>query len=476
MGFIKRIMSRNKEKRWDIGGVPGNIQKLGTGLGVGLILFWIFSWFSPLLLDDYLEESAYFWRWSQSRSIGEPKKIRLLILGDSQWISGIVLSEFLMKSGFSQEEVLVYAKPSQQLEGIELDLQNLWDMGIDPETYWINISPMSLTASGGFQAFKPMQFFFGEKAYRFLITDIRGGIYRDFGEYIYHGLSYLFPILRYNVQINSVTRFVPSLESVATLSASLTERTGRASAWWNYFNERKEKNSILKKKLGNDGLWEWKNYRNIPEGTEYRRCPNEPEGSDPSSPYRKPDLPIALSHSFAQLRPGAIDALGRIQKKISAHGGRQSNAVGQIGSETEITGHLENQASSLKHSIGESRLIWFHIPYAPQMEKIQTAFPLWLSSVQSTNKILSDDDRGQSKSHSHRSAPGQSNEGSERYLSAMYLVSIPTDLFLESDYSDYTHLNHCGAIRLSTYLGNLVRERISESKGRTQNSRLDPMH
>lgn len=330
---------------------------------------------SPYFLDSLLEESARYWRWTEEREI-VPKKYKLLILGDSQWISGLDLQILSDTSNIKKEDILVLAKPSQQIEGIELQLDYLWSKGIDADRYWINISPTSTTKNDVFQSFKPLQLYFAPGSYRLLYEFQYWKVfYKDTGSYLYHLTSYLLPILRYNSHLNSITKLLPQIESIDPGGKDLTSRMG--SHWIGYYKSRYVRNKLLVEYLGDDGLWEWKNY-------------NQDRSSCVPSEKKKP-LPPAMKVSFSKIRLQSIESLKRIQDKIKL----RSRSLDVI-----------------------------HVPFTNEMEGIQTSFPILLEEMKIKNEFN------------------------------LYL--IPNDLFQDSDYSDYTHLNRCGSAKLTAYLGGVI--------------------
>jgi hypothetical protein len=298
----------------------------------------VLSNLSPYFLDSFLEESARYWRWSEVRE-NVPKKYKLLILGDSQWISGLDLQILSNTSNIKQEEILVIAKPSQQMEGIELELDDLWSKGIDSDLYWINISPTSTTKNDVFLSFIPLQLYFATGSYRLLYEFKYWKVfYKDTGSYLYQLTSYLLPILRYNSHINSVTKLLPQIESIDLSGKDLASRMGEQ--WIGYYKSRYARNKLLVEYLGKDGLWEWKNY-------------NQDRSICIPSEKKKP-LPPAMQVSFSKIRPESIESLLRIQDKIN----------------------LRSQNLNI-----------IHIPFTDEMQAIQTSFPILLEEMEKENEF-----------------------------------------------------------------------------------------
>jgi hypothetical protein len=69
-----------------------------------------------------------------------------------------------------------------------------------------------------------------------------------------------------------------------------------------------------------------------------------------------------------------------------------------------------------------------HIPFTTEMEKLQTVFPILMRDWQEKKEFN--------------------------------IEQIPSSLFTDNDYSDYTHFNHCGASKFSNYLGNYLKDKL----------------
>lgn len=349
-----------------------------------LILFFFVILFSHLtsnFLDSYLEESAYYWRWTEKREI-QNKRYKLIVLGDSQWISGLDFGIFATASGLNPDSILIYAKPSQQPEGIYSDIEYLNSQGISSDYYFINLSPTSTTKNDVFHSYKPLQLNFGKNSYKYLFSISYWKIfYNDLSAYLFHGISYIFPVIQYNSHISSISRLIPVIEEIDANSTKMEIRTGSKENWLEYYSKRKDKNIFLESKLQPQGLWEWKNYNQ--------------SSIDCKDLEKKKALPIEMKIAFSKIRPEATEELKKIHHFLEKKG---------------------------------SKLTMVHIPFTTEMEKLQTVFPILLRDWQEKKEFN--------------------------------IEFIPSSLFTDSDYSDYTHFNRCGAYKFSSYLGKNLKDKL----------------
>jgi len=304
-----------------------------------LVIYFLLSLVLSFALKNYLEESSFYWEWTRSRNY-QIKEYKIIILGDSQWISGLNLEEFSRSSRISEEEILVIAKPSEQPEGIELDLEEIWAMGIRAHSYIINLSPTNVTKSDVFQAHKPLQLNFGRSSYRiFWKPHLWKIYYPDASSFLFHMTSLVFPILSYNSQISPVFRILPLVDGIKTDSNQLSEILGPSP--FEILRDRKNKNKFLTSILPKQGLWEWRNYSD--------------RSSDCLLELQEPrkKLPIEASIAFSKLRNTAIDSLERILTSVITR---------------------------------NEKIYFVHIPFSPEMESLETIFPfVWNDLKNQTN-------------------------------------------------------------------------------------------
>ncbi|WCL48919.1 hypothetical protein [Leptospira sp. GIMC2001] len=285
------------------------------------------SFLSPHIMNIFLEESAFYWNWTKDRDY-KAKNYKLIILGDSQWISGLNLDEFSKISNINQDDILIIAKPSQQPEGIELDLDEIWSKGIQSDIYWINLSPTNVTKSDVYQAHKPLQLNFGRKSYRILWkTDLWKSYYTDASSFLFHLVSIAFPIVVFNSQVSAPARILPMVDGINSDSNILQDVLGRDPI--QILKERRKNNEYLISILPKQGLWEWRNY----EGSS-KEC----NGKD-----IRAKLPKEMGLAFSNIRKTSIDSLIRIQSQI----------------------HRRNE-----------KTIFVKIPFSPEMEELETIFPI----------------------------------------------------------------------------------------------------
>lgn len=305
---------------------------------ISIVIFGVLAHYLTPFISPYLEESSYFWYSTSSRNL-KPKKYKYIILGDSQWISGIHLPTFSKTLNISEDSVLIYSKPSQQLEGIELDLKYLQSKGISAEYYLINLSSTSTTINKVFFTFKSLQLSFGIDSWMILMTPKFWNVfYKDIGSYLYHVLSEIFLILKYNGNSTSFLKILPSVDADFISSQDLNNRIGPPLL--ELLDSAKNKNRIMESKIHKHGLWEWKNYS---EADSNVNCDKEID-----LPHLDPNLKLA----FAKERKEAQDSLARITKQYNPK---------------------------------QDRFFLVNIPFTKQMREIESVFPIVWNNLAKSN-------------------------------------------------------------------------------------------
>ncbi|TGK87290.1 hypothetical protein EHQ24_01785 [Leptospira noumeaensis] len=121
---------------------------------ISLFMHLTWEWFIP-----YCETTSSYWYLSRSRKINTEAKI--LVLGDSQIVSGISPDFFAEVENVPSEEVLYFPKPSQQPEGILVDSLELIHQLPKLRKVYMNLSPLNTSKNSVTDANRQLFYSFG---------------------------------------------------------------------------------------------------------------------------------------------------------------------------------------------------------------------------------------------------------------------------------------------------------------------------
>ncbi|TGL87706.1 hypothetical protein EHQ68_06650 [Leptospira congkakensis] len=121
---------------------------------ISIFMHLTWEWFIP-----YCETTSSYWYLSKKRKIRTDAKI--LVLGDSQIVSGITPDFFAEVEDVSSEEVLYFPKPSQQPEGILVESLELVHQLPKLRKVYVNLSPLNTSKNSVTDANRQLFYSFG---------------------------------------------------------------------------------------------------------------------------------------------------------------------------------------------------------------------------------------------------------------------------------------------------------------------------
>jgi hypothetical protein len=306
-----------------------------------------FSILSQILypyLIDYLDESSRYWIFKKKQPY-KKQNYSLGIFGDSQWISGLDLSELEKSSGVPQEEILVYALPSMQPEGIELTLGEILEAGVQFETVWINLSPTSTIQNTVFETYLRLESQFGNNTFRiFKNSRLRKMYFKNSTELMHAIASQIFPLIKINSGISSTTRLLPIREEDWAQSKDLETRLGPST--WGLLRKRKNENLKMLSEFGDQGIWTWKGY-------DTQGCRKEPLLD------LDPNLKLSFSRERKDWKESLVGIENLVQSKFVVFWIPYSDPMEEI---TELFGEIWERESDLAQNRSTTRSKFIRIP------------------------------------------------------------------------------------------------------------------
>ncbi|TGK47742.1 hypothetical protein EHQ16_01995 [Leptospira kanakyensis] len=121
---------------------------------ISIFMHLTWGWFIP-----YCETTSSYWYLSKTRKIN--KEAKILVLGDSQIVSGISPDFFAEVEGLSSEDILYFPKPSQQPEGILVDSLELIHQLPKLRKVYVNLSPLNTSKNSVTDANRQLFYSFG---------------------------------------------------------------------------------------------------------------------------------------------------------------------------------------------------------------------------------------------------------------------------------------------------------------------------
>lgn len=211
-------------------------------IGIGFLFFTIFLFhgFAGLFVP-FLETSSLYWALSRERKINWEGKV--LVLGDSQVISGITPEMVAEWESISVSEVIYLPRPSDQPEGFVSQYYQIKDKTPNLRKIYLNLSPISLSKNSVVQSHKQLFVSFG-KLFPFPIENknLRALYFPNFSDLVWKCIIEVFPIFSFNSNTSS-------LISKWLLGENITEE----------INLRQKEFDFLHKKMTSEsGAWVWK--------------------------------------------------------------------------------------------------------------------------------------------------------------------------------------------------------------------------
>jgi hypothetical protein len=240
-------------------------------------------------LAEYSEKTSFIWHLISERKLNVDT-YDLVITGDSQVMSGIdptLLSKNISKSNF---KILYYPRPSEQPEGIYLNLLRWRKQGIKYKKILFNISPVTTSKNDIVDSHKSLVKNFSEYCTELFTTRKLNQFYlKDVSGNLYYLLNSIFPFMKMNSNIISETKLIPTTERIDLTSKNINIYL-ESSMIDNFKNNYQQNQSIKERMIKNNYYWNW----NIIK--EEERCKN-----------KKSKLPEFMKFAFSIERKEALD-------------------------------------------------------------------------------------------------------------------------------------------------------------------------
>lgn len=204
-------------------------------------------------LIPYCETTSTYWYLARKRQISSEAKI--LVLGDSQIVSGITPKTIADIESVSEDEVLYLPRPSEQPEGILTDsLQLIYKLPKLKKIY-VNLSPLNMSKNS--------------------ITDAHKQLFYSFGNFTFDTITN--PLLR-KAYFSNLTDFswkvIIEVFPYFGLSSNLNRLVYDRSVQMDLPRRKEEYRSIKQSMEKEKGAWIWKSIGDDPTFQESEEFPN----------------------------------------------------------------------------------------------------------------------------------------------------------------------------------------------------------
>ncbi|PJZ39060.1 hypothetical protein CH354_01255 [Leptospira levettii] len=216
----------------------------------GISLFMYCTW---EYLVPYCDTTSIYWFFAKDRKWNP--KAKILVLGDSQIVSGILPETIAEIESVNLDEVLFLPRPSQQPEGILSDTLCLTNALPNLRKVYVNISPLNTSKNS--------------------ITDAHKQLYYSFGDFEFHHITE--PLLRkaYFSNLADLSwKFVINLFPYFGLSSNTNRIFYDPIVKEDLTRRRLEFDAIQKSMRLTSGAWIWKSISEDPILKEGDKFPN----------------------------------------------------------------------------------------------------------------------------------------------------------------------------------------------------------
>ncbi|XDD54955.1 hypothetical protein AB3N62_03870 [Leptospira sp. WS4.C2] len=205
------------------------------------------------LIVPFCETTTSYWYLAKQRKISNDAKV--LVLGDSQIVSGVSPNTIAEIEGVSVEEVLFLPKPSQQPEGILSDSLEMISRLPKLKKVYVNLSPLNTSKNS--------------------VTDANRQLFYSFGNLSSYTITH--PLLR-KAYFSNLTDFSWKLVILVFpyfgLSSNLNRLVYDSIAQTDIPQRKKEFRYIKQSMEMNQGSWVWKSIGEDPTLKESEEFPN----------------------------------------------------------------------------------------------------------------------------------------------------------------------------------------------------------
>ncbi|TGN10551.1 hypothetical protein [Leptospira ilyithenensis] len=161
-------------------------------------------------LVPYCEISSYYW-YLDRRVNSWHENPKILVLGDSQIISGITPETIAEIENVNVDRVVYEPRPSEQPEGILDKYYRIKKQYPSIRKIYLNISPISITRNSVTDAHKQLYYSFGEfRIHQLVDEDLRRAYFSSFYDLVWKWGIEVFPFFGLNGNFSSVFSILPS--------------------------------------------------------------------------------------------------------------------------------------------------------------------------------------------------------------------------------------------------------------------------
>lgn len=273
---------------------------------ISVCLLFIFSYFLEKQFLPYLEKSSYVWEVLKEKQPSK-KNVDLLVLGDSQVLSG-VNPKFFESTHLQNKASFSYfynPRPSEQLESIyHFLLKHITTKKIQPKLVIWNVSPIHFTKNGLMESNKKL-FIERETWSVYVIFDptLRNFYLPKKVDILRYALINLFPTIKLSSQLNSEFSLIPRSLNLNLQSQKLEEYLSHNPL--NSLQKNFQRNQkILFFMQENFGYIDW----NLDENTQNKQCFQ--------SSFR---VPLEAKFAYSIPRTSAYETLKKIIHLLKEH-------------------------------------------------------------------------------------------------------------------------------------------------------------
>lgn len=207
----------------------------------------------------FTEASSYLWYENRHKKLNFYAEV--LVLGDSQLLSGISAATIAELESISPEKVVFMVRPSEQPEGM-LDQYLTYKSSFpNLRKIYLNLSPISLSKNSVTDAHKELFFSFGTlQMHQLTDSFLRKAYFSNNHDLLWKILIEVFPYLGLNQNFSSLFGIVPSSATILGEEMNYSDHFLQKTPSISIIKTRLAQNEFLKVHFESKEYWTWKDF------------------------------------------------------------------------------------------------------------------------------------------------------------------------------------------------------------------------
>ncbi|TGN20695.1 hypothetical protein [Leptospira idonii] len=215
-------------------------------------------------LASFCEVSSLYWFLEEKGKETSSEKVTILVLGDSQIISGLTVEMISKIEKVNKDQISYHPRPSEQPEGILDQYYRLRNRFPHLQKIYLNVSPIALSQNSVTDTHKQLYYGFGSFHWRQIVdSDLRKAYFSNVHDFVWKMIIQCFPFFGLNANYAALFGILPSQSQFYETEDTSGEL--RPNPILQTLEKRKRESEFLREQFDREqGAWVWKDYGNSP--------------------------------------------------------------------------------------------------------------------------------------------------------------------------------------------------------------------